>query len=247
MALALICIGFVTVMWDIRLRISYSCYGREDFRRFNRVQQKGLRTLIAIVKIYADFRVIVEKAIAGKLPRQFMVLSNHQSLADIPVLAYVFSPRIVGFVAKSELARGLPSFSFALRKGKHALISRRGEFSSAHKELIKLAKYSREDVCPTVFPEGTRSRTGRVGSFHSAAVRTILNKVSMPVLSVALDGGLRIARIRGLLTNLRNCRYRVKFLSLYPPTNDRAEIRDIVRKSHEEISRQVKLWRSNQK
>jgi 1-acyl-sn-glycerol-3-phosphate acyltransferase len=239
----LLCLVFIFLIWDIRLRISYCLYGRRLYQRFNRVQIQGARYVLAAAKLYAGFRLIVEDALGGRLPPQFMILSNHQSLADIPILAYVFSRNTVGFVAKRELRRGFPAVSIALRKGKHALINRRGDFSAARRELVKLARYSREGVCPVVFPEGTRSRTGRVGAFHSAAVRTILDETEMPIVSVAVDGGYRIAGIRGLTTNLRHCIYRVKLLSLYPVTRQRSKIKDILDNSHREIAKQVKQWR----
>jgi 1-acyl-sn-glycerol-3-phosphate acyltransferase len=172
-----------------------------------------------------------------------MILSNHQSLADIPILSYVFYQNTVGFVAKRELRRGFPSVSVALRKGKHALINRQRDFNAARRELIRLARYAREGVCPVVFPEGTRSRTGKVGAFHSAAVRTILDETEMPIVSVAVDGGYRIAGIRGLITNLPGCIYRVKLLSLYPVTRQRNKVKDILDSSHREISAQVDQWR----
>jgi 1-acyl-sn-glycerol-3-phosphate acyltransferase len=242
--LALLCLGFIFLVLDIRLRISSSLYGRKDYERFNQVQTQGARDILAAVKTYAGFRLLIEDALRKRLPAQFMILSNHQSLADIPILAYVFSGNSVGFVAKRELRRGFPSVSIALRRGKHALIDRKGDFATARKELIKLARDAREGVCPVVFPEGTRSRT--VGIFHSAAVRTILDETQMPVVSVAVDGGHRIARFKGLITNLHNCIYRVKLLSLYPATADRGKIKDIIDRSHREISKQVEKWRKNE-
>jgi 1-acyl-sn-glycerol-3-phosphate acyltransferase len=239
----LLCLLFVLLVWDIRLRISYCIYGRSRYDRFHRVQVQGARILLAAANLYAGFRLVVEDALKGRLPGQFMILSNHQSLADIPVLSYVFSGDIVGFVAKRELRRGFPSVSVALRKGKHALINRRGDFSAARRQLVKLARYSPQGVCPVVFPEGTRSRTGKVGPFHSAAVRTILDEQSMPIVSVAVDGGNRIADFRGMITNLRGCIYRVKLLSLYPTTKQRSEIKEILDASYSEISKQVKEWR----
>ena len=241
--ITLLCVIFILLVWDLRLRISYFLHGRRAYERFNRVQVQGARFVLAAAKTYAGFRLIVEDALVEPLPERFMILSNHQSLADIPILSYVFSRRIVGFVAKRELRRGFPSVSVTLRKGKHALISRRGNFTAARRQLVKLARYSREGVCPVVFPEGTRSRTGKVGVFHSAAVRTILDEQRMPIVSVAVEGGYRIADIRGLTTNLANCVYRVKLLSLYPLTGERSQIKDILEKSHREISKQVKQWR----
>lgn len=241
--LTLLCLIFIFLVWDLRLRISYRLYGKRQYQRFNRVQIQGARYVLVAAKTYANFQLIVENALSEHLPQRFMILSNHQSLADIPILSYVFSERIVGFVAKRELRRGFPAVSITLRKGKHALISRKGDFASARRELVKLARYSEESVCPVVFPEGTRSRSGEVGTFHSAAVRTILDEQQMPIVTVAVDGGYRIADVRGLLKNLAHCVYRVKLLSLSPLSNQRSQIRDVLKNSHREISKQVKQWR----
>jgi 1-acyl-sn-glycerol-3-phosphate acyltransferase len=243
----LLCLVFILLVWDIRLRISYSLYGRSRYERFARAQVEGARTVLAAAKLYAGFRLIVDDALGTALPSQFMILSNHQSLADIPILTFVFSGHIVGFVAKRELRRGFPSVSVALRKGRHALISRTGAFTQARRELVRLARHSSEGVCPVVFPEGTRSRSGRVNAFHSAAVRTILDERQMPIVSVAVDGGYRIAGIRGLTANLRGCIYRLKLLSLYPETGQRGRIKDILESSHKEISLQVEQWRNTEK
>jgi hypothetical protein len=74
-------------------------------------------------------------------------------------------------------------------------------------------------------------------------VRTILDEEQLPILTVAVDGGYRIAGVRGLIANLPGCIYRVKLLSLYPLTKQRSQIKDILENSHREILEQVKQWR----
>ena len=242
--LALLCIGLVMAVFEVRLRLAYGRFLRGDRQAFDRLQYEGLRHIIALVKAYAGFRVLIDYRPAVALPRSFLLVSNHQSLADIPVLAYSLPGRRVRFVAKKELGRGIPAFSFGLRKGEHALIDRHGEFKAAQAELIRLARMAEErGICPVVFPEGTRSRSGHVGAFHSAAVRTILAHAELPVVSVAVAGGFEISHLRGLIRNLKGCVYRVRFLSLYPHTGQRNAVHEILQRSHDEIERQVEQWR----
>jgi 1-acyl-sn-glycerol-3-phosphate acyltransferase len=57
------------------------------------------------------------------MPDRCIVVSNHQSLLDIPILMHYFEPdRRLLFVAKKELGNGIPLISSVLRVGGHALI-----------------------------------------------------------------------------------------------------------------------------
>ncbi len=94
-----------------------------------------------------------------------------------------------------------------------------------------------------VFPEGTRSRTGRVNDFYTGAVRIILEQSPIPVLSVAVDGGYHLSTLRRLLKNLRGARYRVKPLTLYPIPRGKREISELLVRIQAEIAAQVKVWR----
>jgi 1-acyl-sn-glycerol-3-phosphate acyltransferase len=246
--IALLGVVLVLCACELRMRLTYYLVPRGRFGMMSRVQNWGLRLIVALVKAYTGFRVLRQSSLRSSLPQRFLLVSNHQSLVDIAVLAYALPRHNVRFVAKKELGRGVPGISFMLRNGRHALIDRRGSFQETQAELVKLARYSRrEPVCPAVFPEGTRAREGKVKAFHAAAVRTILAHHALPTLSVAVNGGYRIARLKNLLRNLRGCVYRVRLLSLYPPPARRGDVQLMLQKAHDEIERQVNEWRKSEK
>jgi 1-acyl-sn-glycerol-3-phosphate acyltransferase len=246
--IALLGVLLVLCACELRMRLTYYLDPGSRFGMMSRVQNWGLRLIVALVKAYAGFRVLRQSGLRSSLPQRFLLVSNHQSLVDIPVLAYALPEHNVRFVAKKELGRGLPGISFMLRNGRHALIDRRGGFRETQAELIRLASFSRrEPVCPVVFPEGTRVREGRVKKFHAAAVRTILAHHALPTLAVAVNGGYRIARLKNLLRNLRGCVYRVRLLSLYPPPAKRGDVQVMLRQAHDEIERQVNEWRKSER
>ena len=169
-----------------------------------------------------------------------------QSLADIPAITLCFNRHGMRFVAKRELRRGIPYVSRSLRFGRSALVSRTRDFGEGQNELRKLAALAEEGICPLIFPEGTRSKTGRVREFFSGAVRVILERSPMPVLSVAVDGGQSIATIPRLLLHLRGATYRVRPLTLHPATRGKKEIMELLGKLKAEISEQVSRWRSTE-
>jgi 1-acyl-sn-glycerol-3-phosphate acyltransferase len=199
------------------------------------------RKLFYLARVFGGLRMENER-FKGTLPRVFLMISNHQSLADIPALMLAFPSRDLRFVAKKELGRGLPYISTSLHLGHHALIYRKGNFRQGQRELRRFGALTRRGICPVVFPEGTRSRTGEVRSFFAGAVRVILEHSPVPVLSVAVDGGYRVSTLPRLMNNMRGTLYRVKPLTLYPAPRGKKEISDLLGRVEGEIIAQVREW-----
>jgi 1-acyl-sn-glycerol-3-phosphate acyltransferase len=149
--------------------------------------------------------------------------------------------RSLRFVAKRELARGVPLVSPLLRYGRHALISRSGGLAETREALRRLAALA--GVCPVLFPEGTRSRDGSLGPFYSAGVRILCEHASLPLLSVAVDGGAALRDLSRLRRSVRRPVYRVAFLAVHPPPSGKTEVLATLEAVRTEISRQLEIWR----
>jgi 1-acyl-sn-glycerol-3-phosphate acyltransferase len=102
-----------------------------------------------------------------RVPRDTPVVyaSNHSSVFDIWVLAAVL-PGSVRFVAKQELRR-VPLIGRAMVRAGHVLIDRAVK-SRALEAYAAAAGQIRRGVSAVVFPEGTRSRDGRLLPFKNA-------------------------------------------------------------------------------
>ena len=187
-AFVVICVLAIFVRTDIHIRLVARYYPASTMALVTRYQHSVSRHIFILSRMIGGMRTEFERY-RGALPPVFMVVSNHQSLIDIPALALAFPRNSVRYVSKKELGRGIPMVSRMLRAGQSALISRTSDYREGHAELRRLAALTRQGYCPVVFPEGTRSRTGRVKSFQAGAARIILEAAPMPVLSVAVDGG----------------------------------------------------------
>lgn len=121
----------------------------------------------------------------------YVVMSNHQSHYDIPVVFQALSIP-VRMVAKTELFR-IPVFGRAMLDSGFIELDRSNRRRAM--ESLKLAgKRIREDhLSIWIAPEGTRSKDGRVAEFKTGGFH-LAREAGVPILPVTLDGTMRVHR-----------------------------------------------------
>ncbi len=143
-------------------------------------KQKGHQNVVDIMNwflikslLILGIRVQVENN--QDLPENttLIFVSNHQSTFDIPPIIWHFRKHYPKFVSKKELGKGIPSISFNLKHGGAALIDRKDP-KQALGELGRFAKtINKNKWSAAIFPEGTRSRTGKPKSFSVNGLKMI--------------------------------------------------------------------------
>ncbi|MCT4589343.1 MAG: 1-acyl-sn-glycerol-3-phosphate acyltransferase [Carboxylicivirga sp.] len=125
--------------------------------------------------------------------RPIIIVANHQSLYDIPAVVHGFKKHYPKFISKIELGKNLPSISYNLKHGKSALIDRKNG-SQAVKEIFKLGRLIQaNNYAACIFPEGTRSKTGRVKKFREAGISTLLRAAPDAIIvPFVIDGHNRM-------------------------------------------------------
>jgi 1-acyl-sn-glycerol-3-phosphate acyltransferase len=200
--------------------------------------------VFSILSCYKHFRFIGYKDHFNELPEQFIIVSNHQSLMDIPCYMNYMRNKELRFVAKAELGRHIPLVSEMLRAHQHCLISRRASPVTAMRTIEAFGKrVVANNQIPVIFPEGTRSKNGNVGKFYSAGFRKLAESSGLPVVVCALDGGWRIGNIKTIMTNLTNGCYRVKIVKIYGPALTKETQTAILEEAPVLIQKQLDEWR----
>ncbi|MFA6357627.1 MAG: lysophospholipid acyltransferase family protein [Candidatus Omnitrophota bacterium] len=115
--------------------------------------------------------------------RAYVVIANHQSMADIVVL-YKTKMQFK-WVAKASLFN-IPFIGWCLSLIRHIKLVR-GDFASIKEVYHQASCWLRKDMSVLFFPEGTRSTSNQMGEFQNGAFKLAI-KEKKPILPICLKG-----------------------------------------------------------
>jgi 1-acyl-sn-glycerol-3-phosphate acyltransferase len=180
--------GLVLVVFDVAQRVA---------RLFGQRPQEYVAgalqwTLVHVFRI-CNTRLIVERSAAVHPRTPYIIVSNHQSMFDVPILGALFFSNFPKYISKRSLGRWIPSVSYNLRRGGHVLIDR-ADAPAALESIRELGRRVRAGgPSAMIFPEGTRARVGELGRFKPAGLLALLEEApDTPVVPVAIDESWRL-------------------------------------------------------
>jgi 1-acyl-sn-glycerol-3-phosphate acyltransferase len=136
--------------------------------------------------LLGKWSVIVE-GMENLPPGGAVLVSNHQSLVDIPLLIFAFR-RPVRFLAKRELKK-VPLLGKAMAAAGNLFVER-GDPQDARRMFQEATERLSAGQLIVFFPEGRRTRDGSVGPFKTGAFR-LAREAGAPLVPVYIEGGYR--------------------------------------------------------
>ena len=192
----------ISLLWEILFCLSFLIYLMIYFiylilklflpRKVSRhILQTIARFWAKMVVLSTGSKVVV----TGKenLPSSVNIcfVSNHQGLFDIPVILGFLGVH-TGFVAKRELFR-IPVLSQWMREIPCTFIDRRNP-RKAIQTFQKSAELIKKGNPMVIFPEGTRSRSDKIGNFHLGSLKLPI-MAEATIVPLAIKGSWRIYEI----------------------------------------------------
>lgn len=182
--LFLIVFGLLLLIFHVLMWISHRAFG---LKALEKVMYQLQRLLINIFILTGSwFRVKNPyKKLLNTTDKPLIIVSNHQSMFDIPLILWYFRKNRPKFVAKKEVGKGIPSISYYLHNGKHMLIDRKDKEQALTAIERGVPTILENNWSVAIFPEGTRSKDGITKPFKIAGITKLLemmpNALVVPV------------------------------------------------------------------
>jgi 1-acyl-sn-glycerol-3-phosphate acyltransferase len=186
----LLVFGLILLVFDLAQRVA---------RLFGQRPQEYVAGALQTTLVWAfricGTRLLVERSPLVRSWAPYLIVANHQSMFDIPIFGALFFTNFPKYVSKKSLAKWIPSISYNLRRGGHALIDR-GDPDQAIGAIQLLAAQVRErGVSAMIFPEGTRARHGEIGKFRPRGTLALLEAApDVEVVPVCIEQSWRLLR-----------------------------------------------------
>ncbi len=166
------------IIYSIPIQIAYPFLGKKKHERYAFFAKMWAVTILALTRLTPK--------IHGQWPDKkepYIYLFNHQSQLDI-LIALAVLPIGFKFVAKEELFK-IPFLGDSLRKNGYIPIKRQ-QAREAVAALEKVKGAIASGLSILIFPEGTRSRTGAIGSIKRGSIMVAF-ETKTPMLPVVIN------------------------------------------------------------
>ena len=153
----------VTFFYILKLKRKLGADFFQNAEQGTRVADKAIEAAGYTVKIIGEENIPAENGV--------LYISNHQSFFDIFASIHILR-RQLGFIAKAQLRNFFYVGHYVEKMG--GVLIDRDDVRSQVEMISQLTKTLKSGYNVFIFPEGTRSRDGKLSEFKSGSFRTAL-------------------------------------------------------------------------
>lgn len=169
-----------------------------------------------------------------------VIVANHQSQEDILLIYRLGVP--FNWISKAEVFK-IPIYGWLMYLNGDIKL-RRTSKSSIKKMILDAENVLRQGSTITIFPEGTRSKTDKIGNFKEGAFK-IAQDTKVPIVPVAIYGtGNKLIYPNGLFKGKHEVIVKVLDKIPYDQFKDK-EIKDFASEVRSLIESEIKLLKQN--
>jgi 1-acyl-sn-glycerol-3-phosphate acyltransferase len=169
-----------------------------------------------------------------------IVVTNHQSVLDIPTLVLMSRPWVPAFIARGRYARpGIPILPLGLRLAECPVID--PDDRAAASAILRQAV--RRDRTLLIYPEGHRSDDGELQRFRPAGLVAMLEERRVPVWLVATDGFSAGRCLADFVMNVHRIDGCTELVGRYDPPSRAEELPAFVAGLHADLKAHLVIMR----
>ncbi len=173
----------VTIIDTARAMFAIYTKGSDSFHKYS---VNWSRKLLKIAKIKLE----VHNQEVLNPNENYVYISNHSSMIDIPAVLYGIKDNI-RIIYKKELEK-IPIFGAGLKRSPFIAVSR-GSGKGSMQSLNDAVTAMQENKSILIFPEGTRSETGELGEFKRGAF-LLAEKANKKIVPVTIIGTSKLLK-----------------------------------------------------
>ena len=219
---------FQPIQW-----LCYNLFGYNTHKKSVDILNYFLLACLKILGTRISFKYECE------IPKNFPLIfvSNHQSTYDVSPIIWNLREFHPKFVSKKELGKGIPSISYNLKKGGSVLIDRNGEEGVLDQIKIFGENIEKNRWSAVIFPEGTRSKDGKMKNFHHGGLNTLIQSIpSAYIIPISINNSWKFGRENYFPLPLG---VKIKFLIGNPIKIDQTNSKNIISDIEKSIKKNI--------
>jgi len=185
------------------------------------------RTLFVILKVIGGADI----PRPGRVPGGpgVLILMSHQSLLDIPMVIASVDGTFLRIVTRQRYAKWIPIISHTIRTLEYPVVNPGAKAGTTRRYLERLGEVARTGDAPLVlFPEGTRTRNGKILRFQTSALERILGARDWMVYVLVSDGYWRHAKLSHFVGGMQEIKGHLSVLGPFEWNDPEADPGDFI-------------------